>query len=402
MGLSKVTVSIGSGGLGRRAANEDKISGMIFYNDNLPSGFASNDREKKVFSLAEAEALGIAEGSANHDVEWYHISEYFRQQPEGELVIGFYDEPIVTMTFVELTTLCECPEAEGKLRQVAIYCARVATHGDFVTSMATVIEALVVTQETAGRPLRVILAADTSSVTAVTGWTSIGDLRALAAEHVAVVVGEDGGGAGKTLADAKSFSVTCVGAILGAVSKSPVHQSIGYVEKYNLSNGTELETPALGNGDLVSDLTENALGALKDDGYTFIRKYLPHVSGTYSERMPTAAPLTDDFAYFETGRVIDKAHRLIITKLTPYLNIDVLVDSDGKLAADTVEFFKDECIQTLEDNMEAVGNISGKEVIIDPDQNVLSTSKIIVTVKIQPKGIAEMIEVTIGLTTAVS
>ncbi len=59
MALAKVTINKGEGGLGQPAAGEDYISGVVLYDNTLPSGFTSSTREKVVFSLEEAEGLGI-------------------------------------------------------------------------------------------------------------------------------------------------------------------------------------------------------------------------------------------------------------------------------------------------------------------------------------------------------
>ena len=90
MALPKITVNRGQGGLGRPLTSKDHISAFImpYNNANLPSGFATDDRIKKVFSVEEAEALGIVEGGANTAVLWYHINQYFAKQPKGELFIN--------------------------------------------------------------------------------------------------------------------------------------------------------------------------------------------------------------------------------------------------------------------------------------------------------------------------
>ncbi len=56
---NQIIFNRGQGGLGRPLAGEDYISGLVFYTSALPSGFASNDRIKQVFSIEEAENLGI-------------------------------------------------------------------------------------------------------------------------------------------------------------------------------------------------------------------------------------------------------------------------------------------------------------------------------------------------------
>jgi hypothetical protein len=77
------------------------------------------------------------------------------------------------------------------------------------------------------------------------------------------------------------------------------------------------------------------------------------------------------------------------------LNAPLTVDSDGKLSESTIAVFKNDAIRGLE-SMQRDEEISAFDVLIDPSQNVLSTSKIILTVKIVPRGVARQIEVNIG------
>jgi hypothetical protein len=116
---------------------------------------------------------------------------------------------------------------------------------------------------------------------------------------------------------------------LGFISKAAVNQSIGNPENFNASNGVELETIALANGDLVSALTDTALGGIKDDGYQIAIKRTPKIAGTYYDRTPTATPAIDDFAWVEFSRTVDKAVRLTDSALTPKLLSGVVVQSDG-------------------------------------------------------------------------
>jgi hypothetical protein len=63
--MGKITFNRGEGGLGRQQPGNDYISGLIFKQTTLPSGFGSSDRIKKVSTLAEAEALGIVNTHAD-------------------------------------------------------------------------------------------------------------------------------------------------------------------------------------------------------------------------------------------------------------------------------------------------------------------------------------------------
>lgn len=391
-GLSSVNVVVGASGLGRRPINNDKISGILFFNDTLPSGFSSGARVKKVYSLAEAEGLGIAEASVNHDINWYHISEYFRVNPLGELWIGFFAVPVSTYDFTEITSMMTA--STGEIRQLAVY----ANALTFASAQVTTIQAIVDAQPAAFKQFSVLYSGNMAAITAITGWAAVTDLRTLTARKVTVVIAESGSGAGATLAAAKAYSITAIGAALGAISKASVEQSIGNPANFNISDGIEMELPALANGDLITALTPTALGGLKDKGYLIARKYLPDIAGSYFERCPTAIAATNDYAWIETNRMVDKAIRLIRAALVPQLNGTVLLKSDGTLRDDTVGYYTD-LAQTPLTQMEADSEISAGLAQIDPTQNILSTSNLIISVQIVPVGIAETITVNIGLTT---
>ena len=59
MALNNITFVKGKGGLGRALPSKDNYSGLILYVATLPSGFTSGDRIKQVFSVEDAETLGI-------------------------------------------------------------------------------------------------------------------------------------------------------------------------------------------------------------------------------------------------------------------------------------------------------------------------------------------------------
>ena len=52
--------------------------------------------------------------------------------------------------------------------------------------------------------------------------------------------------------------------------------------------------------------------------------------------------------------------------------------------------------------MQANGEISGFQVTINPDQNVVSTGKLTIAIEIVPKGTARTILINIGYVTALS
>lgn len=396
MPLSGITTNVQSGGIGRRAPSNDKISGLLWYSATLPSGFLTTARVKKVFSLADAEALGILSTVAAVEVLWYHVKEFYRLNPEGELWIGVFAVPGGSYDFTEISTMFLT--AQGEIRQIGIY-ANLLT---FVASQCTTIQGVLDTNKALGFRASALYAPNFVSGT---DWTAATDLRTLAAPSVSVVIGQDGGAKGAALFVSKAFTISCLGAELGAVSKAAVNQSIGNPAGFNISDGTELETLALSNGSLLSTISNTLLGNLKDKAYSVVRKYAPRLAGSYFERVPAAVVATSDFAWMELTRTIDKAVRQVETALMPTLQAGILLKSDGKMRDETVGYYQDLAGSALIQMM-ADGEISGspsdlkKMVLIDPAQNILSTSRLYITIKILPVGVAEFITINIGLTTS--
>lgn len=384
--LSAVTVNKGQQGLGRRLSLPDGISGIVFYNDTLPSGFSSSDRIKKVFSLDEAEALGIAEGSADHDVEQYHISEFFRQNPAGALYIGYFDVPAGAYDYSEVEVMQTF--ATGEISIFGVY----APLRTFATAEITALQTQMDILDARNEPAVAFLAND---IVSFADLSTLPDARTVTAPDVSVTVGEDNAGRGASIAATLGTSVTDLGARMGAHGSALVSQSIGNPENFNLA-GSELTVPGYANGQAFRELTLTASGAIKDKGLGILRDYLPGISGTYAERVPLAVPAANDFAFIENRRVIHKAHRVVATVYQPKLNSTVLLNADGTLSNFAVEAFRNIGKAALE-QMVADGEISGFDILIDPAQNILQTSNLAITVKVQPLGIAEFITININL-----
>lgn len=391
MPLSGVNTVVQQGGIGRRALSKDKISGLVWYNATYPTGFDANNQIKKVYTLQEAEALGITSALPAFEVLHYHIKEYFRIQPEGELWIGIFPVPAGAYTFTELTTIMDF--AKGEIRQIGLYTNLLTYLDTDVTVIQAVMDNTV--NITKGYRASCLWA---PNFPGAYNWTTAPDLRLKTASRVSVIAVQDGGGKGNALFVSKAFTISALGAALGAISKAKVMQSIGNPANFNISDGTELETLKMASGTAL--LADASLGGLKDKGYLVARKYLPRLSGSYFERVPTAVPSTSDYAWLEFQRTIDKAVRGVEIALVPYLQSNVPLKSDGKMRDDIVGFFKDIAEAPVRD-MQAASEISNFAILINPDQNVQATSTVVISVKIQPSPVAEFITVNIGLTATI-
>ncbi len=393
MPLPGIIINKQAGGLGRPLAGEDHITGLLFYNDTLPTGFSASDRIKAFFSLAEAEAAGIVEGDADHGVEWYHISEFFRLAPKGVLYVGYYALTAQAYDFAEIPLIQQF--AEGKIRQFGIYAAGIA---GVATAKADELQTQMAALYAAHTPAVAILATDISGVSDL---STLADLRSgTSAYYVSVLIGQDGGAAGKALYDGGSVSISALGAFLGTLSSAQVHENVGWAKKFKPSAG-ELDVAAFGNGDLVKDTALSLQDTLNDRGYIFLRK-IQGLAGSFWNDAHCVVALTSDFAYIPASRTIDKAIRLCRAALLPEVNGPVTVDADtGQLSNEFVEYLKalsDGAINQMAQD----GELSGYQTLINPEQNVLSTSNIDVTLELVPKGTARKITVNVGFKTQLS
>jgi Protein of unknown function (DUF2586) len=391
MPLSSLTINVGSAGIGRRPINRDKVSGILFYAASYPTGLSSGTPAARCYNIQDVQTLGITSTDAVFKSLWYQCSEYFRINPNGELWVGVY--PPGTYTFAEIKSLADA--AAGDIRQMGVY-ASARAYSSVATDLATQ-AAIVATCDAVYEHMSVIYAPNCAAV--ASGWGSAVNIRTTAAgSKLSVIIAQDGGGTGAALYTALTYSVPMLGACLGALSKAAVNQSIGNPQNFNISNGTECEVLALANGQLITAVGNTTLGSLKDTGHIIARKYVPQYSGSFFERIPTSTISTDTYAWIEVVRAIDKAKRTVETTLTPSLQSVLNLKSDGTLRDDTIGYFSDLCVNAM-NNMKAAGEISDFQILINPAQNVLSTSTLAITCKIIPTGTAEFITVNIGLYT---
>ena len=396
--MTGITFNRTGSGLGRQQPGNDYISGLIFQNTTaLLSGAV-----QKVSTLAEAEALGVT--VAAYPIEHYHISEFFEiaEKVNGlaQGILYFMIKNIATTTYdgSEIEDIQNF--AKGDIRQVGVF-----LYDPYLAAMVTDSQSSATVLQTADRPLSVLLTADFTALTIA----GLADARTLTSKNVSIVIGEDSDGVGGALATSESTTISTLGASLGAVAVAAVHENIGWRGKFDLTHGTEYEVLNFATGEALADQSQATIDALTEDGYLFLVKETG-INGSFHNDSPTAEVITSDFAYIENNRTIDKAVRLVRENLINKINAPLYVDpSTGKLSEATISDFKNDAFKALENmaaNAEISTNTDGSlpqnSVVIDPDQDVLTTSNITLTIKIVPVGVARTITVNIGFAVSIS
>jgi hypothetical protein len=392
--MNSLEIKRQNGNVPKSLSGQDHVSGMIFYvtSADIPDGFTT-EAVQAVSTIDAAEALGITADAEKWAIKvmHYQLSEIFRLNSGITLYVGIFTKP-ETHTFAELATVQNY--ADGAIRQFGIWDGLTPLTAENVALIQAKADAL----DLNNAPVSVGYAPSLKN-----GYQSITGLKiAGAAPRVSVIIAQPGGtndtGAllfAETSNKTTKNAVSCIGVWLGHVSSASVHESISWVKKF--PSGISL--PALSDGTLVRTLDKAWVEKLDDARFLFLTPIVG-VSGSYWNDSHNMDDPTSDYNAIELVRTMDKACRGIRTYLTPELGGNVYIDpSTGELQSYTVAHLETTANKALED-MEKAGELSGYEAVIDPAQDVLSTSTVEVVIKNVPVGVIRKIKVKIGYVTS--
>lgn len=395
--MNDIIFNRGRGGLGRALPGKDHVSGLVveMADVNIPTELVSAELYAVLYSVEDATDLGIkyteSQTNLEQDTLKYTIDRIFEANSKAIVHLVIADSTASKTVATELITLQA--KAQGEVRQALLLAAgKTFAVGDLIP-IQTSCDFL----EASHQPLSVIYAPDM-----IVADLGDADLRALDYKNISVCAAMDGSGIGDALYTAYSQTITAGGAMLGALSLAKVNENIAWIGKFNLNkNATnEFDALRLADGRLLSSISSTEIEIIDSKGYVFLEKHVGK-AGSYFNDTHTATALSSDYAYIENNRTIDKAVRDCRVFLLPNLNSPLYVNEDGTLTEDTIAGFKNDAEQALEE-MERNAEISTYKVTIDPDQDVLSTSKVSVTIEIVPVGVGRNIRVNIGLTVRVT
>lgn len=384
--MNDVIIEKINGGLGRRNPSGDMISGLV-ANGVAVVGGVQLGTVYRLKSLRDAESLLITESydTTNSVLVYEHIKEFFRANPSGDLYLLLAPQ---TASYSDLADKSEnyatkiLIEAEGKVRQLAIAYNPSANVADFSATTSAIIKAQELADESYSkhRPLHILLEGKGYD------YSTPSDFRTLNSKNVSVMIGQS-----LSVAN-NNATYAAVGTLLGTVSKASVNENIAWVGKHNLHGGS-LTVSAI-SGTSISSISEGDLDTLNDKGAIF---FITHIgrAGIYFNDSHTCTSSTSDFAYIENNRTIDKAVREIRTILLPRLNSTVAVDDEGKLSPEIIKSYESDGRRALEQMLKSE-EVSNFDVLVDPEQNILSTSVLLVDFEITPTGTARKLKATVG------
>ena len=335
---------------------------------------------------------GTTQGVASFiDIIYYHVSEFFRMNPQGVLWLGIFAVP-GTFNFSEVTTIQN--NASGQIRQVGIYTPTrtvVSNSAADIVALNTVCQTL----DNTKMPLSAVISQDMHSVTDL---TTLPNNSGLNCPWVSTVISQDGNAQGFALYKAYGSTIGNIGAILGVISTVQVSADIAQpISGNNISNQSENQVPALGNGTLISTVTTGQQTQFDNYRYIYTNNYVGY-TGTYFNDSHCCIVQNSNYAWIEQNRVEAKIERLMYQAYLPYLKSQLQLNADGTLYNPLVSSLESVGNEALAVMVRA-GELSGVETVINPNQNITVSGKLVVTLYEQNNPIARNIEVDINSVT---
>lgn len=422
------------------SSSNEKVTGLLFDVSLQPelftNGYGKNNESKLklndvvyITSLTSAvKDFGIIErvvateedeNNVNflHGIPAYHIKEFFRMSANnsGKLYVMFAD---CSVSWDALETMQRV--AGGTLNQLGIWTEQPlwkanGAEGTYNLNLVKGLNGKAETLASQNQPLSLILCANPSNTGADTTEGRRIDLNKIPScicesSRVSCIFGQAHSERVSLMQmrNKTHCPVGFLGAVMGAIARANVQESIAWVKLFNLFSD-DFQEIEFGFGDInMDDAEENfislnryeslspvLLDDLDDKGYIFPIQYAGRQNGIYVSKDQTCSD--GDYRTIARNRTINKSRRAVREALLPYVNAPLLVNpSTGYLAASKISSFKTLVGEVLA-KMQSAQEISGYAVTIDANQNVLVNDTLKISYAIVPVGVAVRIVVEEGL-----
>lgn len=370
--------------------NEDHISCLIFIGQALPNSFTANSNGfsgvKLYKSILQVQADGIIASDPLTAMMWYHCDVFFQKAPSAHLYFMISQLPANNnyIAYVQAQT-------NGKIRQVGVHSNEAYSPSATYLDLHT--QAVVLAAQ--NQPLFMVYESDMYA-----HFGAATDVGALNMPYLALCAAQDGRGVGSALATTFLQSTGCIGLVLGCMAAAKVNESIGWVQKFNVSRGNNLEfdEPAMADGELVKN-NPAKYDDFEQTRHLVLTKYTGS-NGTYFRSDANCTyPQATDLHSISRVRTLNKVWRLVNAALLPSVNGPLTKNpATGNLSDSTIAFLEETAYTAILVNMLSYAELSGAEVIIDP---VLgfdnTTNKAVVNVAVNLVDIANAEQFNISL-----
>lgn len=423
------------------SSGQEKVTGLLFDVSLQPTlfteGYGKNNEGKlslndvlyitnfksavQDFGIIErVETTEDDENNVNffHGIPAYHIREFFRMSGNvdgnGKLYVMFADcsaswDAIDVMQRV----------AGGLINQLGVWTEQPiwklnGAEEKYNLNLVKSLNDKAAAMADLHQPLSVVLCANPSNTGANTSEGKQIDLNKIPsaiceASRTSVIFGQARSTLVSTMQkrNVNHTPVGFLGAMMGAIARANVHESVAWVRMFNLFDD-DFQNIELGFGDInqtaddeftslnmYESLSPVLLDDLDEKGYIFPIKYAGRENGIYISKDQTCS--VGDYRTIARNRTINKSRRAVRAALLPYVNSPLMVNpATGFLAPSKISSFKT-LIGDILAKMQAAQEISGYAVNIDANQNVLVDDTLRISYVIVPVGVAVKIYVEEGL-----
>lgn len=377
-----VTISIADGALAQTSTDKSQISGLfvVKHLTSIVPGEAAPpfSTATRLTSYKQAVTLASTAGTAHPDI-MYIIADYFEANPNGILWVKckrIVDDP-VAFDEADYDVLTELHNPSGKqIRQMAVVSLGLAYSATNVAD----IHAYTQTAESENVPFVMLYSCAYDA--------SVGsNVRALLLKRLTLDIGVYSGAAYPT-----------IGLSLGLISRAKVHQSAARPRNFKVNERDA--RLAIWDSTEIDTFSESELEAMTQGGFLFFRRRAG-LPGVYLNSMPNCADETSDFNRIQRVRAMDKALRGLYEAYAMDVEIEVYLDSTGKIDPSTLAYLKGVGQKPL-NQMLNDREISAFEIGIDPDQNVSGTNLVQIVARLVPVGTGETIDIPLSFAASVS
>lgn len=423
------------------ASGQEKVTGLLFdvsmQPDLFREGYGKNNEGKlklndvlyitnfksaiQDFGIIErVETTEEDENNVNffHSIPAYHIREFFRMSGNvdgnGKLYVMFADcsaswDAIDVMQRV----------AGGLINQLGVWTEQPlwklnGAEEKYNLNIVKTLNDKAVAMADLHQPLSIVLCANPSNTGSDTSDGKQIDLNKIPtaiceASRISVIFGQARCALVSMMQkrNVNNTPVGFLGAMMGAIARANVHESVAWVRTFNLFDDN-FQNIELGFGDInltadedftslnmYESLSPVLLDDLDEKGYIFPIKYSGRENGIYISKDQTCS--VGDYRTIARNRTINKSRRAVRAALLPYVNSPLMVNpATGFLAPSKISSFKT-LIGDILAKMQAAQEISGYAVNIDANQNVLVDDTLRISYVIVPVGVAVKIYVEEGL-----
>lgn len=403
--LPNVKIDFANGAIGASEPMDDGVTGLVCtavavtqtVNDKTENVFALNT-PYLITKLDELVSKGITSGEEGANATLYKaVKEFYDEAPDGSKlwIMGVAD----TVTIADIVDKTKdnakklLIAANGTIRTLAV---KIKDKSAYTPTVTTGIDGTVRTAitnaqalaewatETLFAPVMILIEGrhyTGNAETLVSNPVNTGNNN-----RVGVVIGD-------TVADSKGAAV---GLLAGRIASIPVQRSVARVRTGSIVATTMYiggVAAELGNPETINDC-----------GFICPRTFVGK-GGYFWSDDKLAAEASDDYSLIPRRRVADKAYRIAYTTLVNEIAEEISVTDDGKISAPVVKAIQTAVESAIVNNMTSRGNLGndpsnpndmGVECYINPDQNIIATSRLDVQVRIKPHGYSKYINVSLG------